>query len=54
MLNKTQEQIIAEHRLLTDQTIRKMLEILVQAQKEADEAEYKERQKAFMNDLQKK
>ena len=50
MLKKTQEQIVAEHKILTDQTIRKMLEILVQAQKEADDAEYKERQKAFMNE----
>ncbi len=54
MLKKTQEQIVAEHKILTDQSIRKMLDILVQAQNEADEAEYKERQNAFMKELQKK
>lgn len=54
MADKTKEQILAEHKLFTDQTIRKMLDILVQAQKAADEAEYRERQKAFMKELQKK
>lgn len=54
MADKTKEQIVAEHKILTDQTIRKMLEILVQVQKAADDAEYRERQKAFLKSLQKK